>query len=466
MIDFANIEKYKENNRIEAKKAVGGFPHSIWETYSAFANTLGGIILLGVEEYADKSFHLALLPDPEMLIEEFWRGVKDKNKVSANILTEKDVTVEDIDGRRIVAIRIPRARRTDKPVYINGDPFLGSYRRSGEGDYRCSEEEVRTMMRDAVYKTQDMLVLENAELSSLDYSSVKRYRRHIINEDLSKKLDELEFLCTLGALGKASDGAVRPTAAGLLMFGHEHEIVKVFPEYLLDYREISDTGGKISFRIVSSSANWSGNVCDFYFDVYDRITQNFGVLSEHEAALVNNALKQALANCLINADYHGKDGVMITKADERITMSNPGSFRIDVEAAKTGGVSDPRNSALIKMFNAIDVSEGAGGGIPYIFNAFRKLGRSAPIISESFEPDRISLILPMGKSGGKKIASKSIAHKQVVISYLTENVVATSSDIAELIGIKPVRAKELLDEMARDGIIIADDVSRTYKLKA
>ena len=72
MIDFNNLEKYRENNRIEAKKATGGLPRSIWETYSAFANTLGGIILLGVEERPDKTLHTVDLPDPDRLIKEFW----------------------------------------------------------------------------------------------------------------------------------------------------------------------------------------------------------------------------------------------------------------------------------------------------------------------------------------------------------------------------------------------------------
>lgn len=146
MLDFDNLQNYRENNRIEAKQALGGLPESIWETYSAFANAEGGIILLGVEELPDKTLHALDLLDPQWLIDDFWEIINDTRQVSANILTQKDIQIEDVDGKHIIAITVPKAQTAQRPIYIEGDPYRGSYRRSGEGDFRCSREEVDAML--------------------------------------------------------------------------------------------------------------------------------------------------------------------------------------------------------------------------------------------------------------------------------------------------------------------------------
>lgn len=399
MLDFSRLDQYRENNRIEAKKALGGLPRSIWETYSAFANTLGGILLLGVEEHEDHSLHTVNLPDPDKLMKDFWDIVNNPEKVSVNILTDKHVQKQEIDGKHIVVITVPKAERGDKPVYIGENPFSGSYRRNGEGDYKCTKEEIQAMLRDAAIRTQDMLILEDMGLDVLDYDSLHRYRIRMKNYrpgHVWEELDDEEFLYRLGAAGRSEDGKIHPTAAGLLMFGHEYEIVKEYPYYFLDYQERMDDG-RWTDRIVSMSGDWSGNVYDFYFRVYNKLTQDIKVPFKLEGGdriddtPIHKALREALANCLVNADYYGRQGLVIIKDRKGVTFSNPGNFRIDVEVAKSGGVSDPRNGALIKMFNLIDIGERAGSGIPNIFSVWKKHGWIAPEITESFEPERITV---------------------------------------------------------------------------
>lgn len=216
MIDFSKLEQYRENNRIEAKKALGGLPKSIWETYSAFANTYGGIILLGVEERADKSLHPVDLPDPDRLVREFWDIVNNPNKTSVNILSARDVFVQEVDGAHIVVIRVPRAERSYKPVYVDGNP-LCTYRRNGEGDYRCTREEYQAMVRDASVRTQDMLVLNEMDLGVFHPESVRSYRQRMRLSrpgHVWESLEDEEFLLKLGAVGIGSDGKKHPTSAG------------------------------------------------------------------------------------------------------------------------------------------------------------------------------------------------------------------------------------------------------------
>ena len=146
MLDFDNLQKYRENNRIEAKEALGGLPESIWETYSAFANAEGGIILLGVEEQADKTLHALNLLDPQWLIDDFLTILNDPTRVSVNILTDEDIQIHEVDGKQIIAITVPKADARCRPVYVDGDIMCGSYRRSGEGDYRCTPDEIEAML--------------------------------------------------------------------------------------------------------------------------------------------------------------------------------------------------------------------------------------------------------------------------------------------------------------------------------
>ena len=145
MFDLNKLQQYKETNCIEAKRAVGGLPQSIWETYSAFANSDGGLILLGVaERKTDKTLYSVKLPDPWRLVAQFWEGVNDARVVSKNILQKRDVTVESVDGNEIVVIAVPKAKNEDKPVYINGNQDMAYYRR-GESDIRMPKARLEKM---------------------------------------------------------------------------------------------------------------------------------------------------------------------------------------------------------------------------------------------------------------------------------------------------------------------------------
>ena len=489
MINYNEIEKYRENNRIEAKKALGGLPQSIWETYSAFANTMGGIILLGVEEDADKTLRPIKLPNPDKLIKEFWDIVNNPNKVNLNILSEKYVKKIEDGDKTIIAITVPRAQRTDKPIYIDGNPMTGTYRRDGEGDYKCPKDVVQGMLRDAAVKTQDMQVLSEMSLDVFDYDCVKRYRQRMRTYrpgHVWEELEDNEFLYRLGGIGRDEGGHMHPTAAGLLMFGYEYEIVKEFPSYFLDYQENFDEDTRWTDRIISSSGDWNGNVYDFYFKVYNKISQGLKVPFKLEGGdriddtPIHQAIREALANALINADYYGTTGVVVKRTSNSIEISNPGGFRMNIEDAKSGGVSDPRNVTLMKMFNLINIGERAGSGIPKIYKTWEKQGLKLPELTESFMPDRIVLSLQIEKSADKKVpiksadkkvpiksADKTVDKKEAIIEYLTENPTAKTAEISELIGTKDRRTRTILKEMIDEGVLETEGNNRyrVYMLK-
>jgi len=441
MFQWDKLQTYREGNRLEAKRAQGGLPHSLWATYSAFANTQGGVILLGVEELPDKSFRAVGLPDTEKLVTEFWNAINNPQKVSVNLLSDKHLRIMEVDGNQILAIDIPRAERVDKPVYINNDMLAGAYRRNGEGDYHCTKESVRAMFRDAAEKTQDMIVLENMDLSVFDRESLRRYRQLMkINRPrhVWEFIDDEDFLHKLGAVARGEDGHLHPTGAGLLMFGFEYEIVREYPYYFLDYQEHLDASTRWTDRIISSSGEWSGNIFDFYFRVYNRLVQDVRTPFKLENGRdrvddtpVHKALREILANCLINADYYGPRGLVIIKSFGKLEVANPGCFRIDIREAVSGGASDPRNATLMKMFNLVNIGERAGSGIPNIYAVWQQQGWPEPILTERFSPERTVLSLEFEDK--KSVVTDIMTDMTDILPDMTDKLSDAEQDFLKLL---------------------------------
>ena len=190
-----------------------------------------------------------------------------------------------------------------------------------------------------IHEIAQMVVKYNAiiAMEDLNYETIQGYRnRHRILKPGHpfERLNDAEYLRSIGAAAiSREDKELHPTAAGMLMFGNEYNIVRHFPEYFLDYREMLDPTIRWTDRIQSSSGDWSGNLCDFYFRVYNKISLDIKIPfvlqggDRIEDTPVHKALREALANCLINADYYGTRGVIIKKEPRRIIFENPGYIR-------------------------------------------------------------------------------------------------------------------------------------------
>lgn len=116
------------------------------------------------------------MENEEKLRKDFWDTINNPNKVSINLLTDNDIRIYKVAGGIIMTISVPMAAREQKPVYINGDIFRGTFRRNWEGDYHCTSSEVRAMLRDQTEQTMDMKILEDWSVADLNQETIQSYR--------------------------------------------------------------------------------------------------------------------------------------------------------------------------------------------------------------------------------------------------------------------------------------------------
>lgn len=471
-----------ERVTLECKRARKDVPHSLWETYSAFANTDGGTILLGVyedlkEKDISKRFNVIGVEDAAKIRTDIWNTLNSREKVSTSLLRDEDINTLSYDGKDVVVIHVPRATYEERPVYINNNIMRGTYRRRHEGDYHCPEAIIRMMLRDAYDDGNDRMFLEHYTMDDIDIPTLEAYRNmfRVANlEHVWNGLDHKEFLKQLG--GYTTDRATGKeglTMAGLLMFGKGLPVRERFDNLRMDYIDKSNLVGdqRYSDRL-TYDGTWENNIFNFMRMVLPRLTRDLprpfkmnGIVREDDTPQ-KKAVREAFTNMIIHADMMISGGLLrVEKYDDKFVLTNPGLLKLPLEQIYAGGESKARNQRVQHMLRMIGYGENLGSGFPLILNAWQEKHWLKPQLIEQPELMQVKLELKIvnaenptapqrGQKEGQKDGQKELSSRQLEIIHLLEKTPgATMPQIAEAMAITYRTVRRDMEYLQKSGII-------------
>ena len=434
--DIYNILNKGERVTLECKKAESSVPKSFWETYSAFANTNGGTVLLGVSEDMTekdraKRYEVTGVNDADKICKDLWNTINSNEKVNINLLHNENVQVANVDGKDIIVITVPRADYSTRPVYINNNLTRGSFKRNHEGDYHCTEQELRMMVRDANEAGNDRMFLEDYTMDDIDIPTLEKFRMMFKTnnpEHIWNGLDHKDFLMQLGGyMINRKDHTEGLTMAGLLMFGKGLPIRERFDNLRMDYVDKSNLVGdqRYSDRL-TYDGTWENNLFNFIRIVIPRLTRDLprpfsmqGVIRKDDTPQ-HKAVREAVTNMIIHADFMLNGILRVEKYDDRFVLTNPGLLKLPIEQIYAGGESKSRNQRIQNMLRMIGYGENLGSGFPLILSAWNEKHWLKPELIEQPELMQVKLVLHIENDKNvtkdvTKDVTKEISERQMII---------------------------------------------------
>lgn len=429
-----------EGNDLEYKKAKNALPDSFWETYSAFANTNGGKIILGIDEKNEDPYQG--VNDPQRIRDNLFALVANKQKVSCNLLTDNDIEYVNIPdkNRQLMVITIREASSDQKPVHLKND-FRESYKRLGEGDVRLDKEELKYLMASS-HDDIDSELLTNYDESDLNIESIREYKKLLIELSGNTKYINMplrDFLTEIGVFKKdRTDRSYKLTAGGLLFFGKYNSIISRYPKFQLDYFEKDNSfTTRWNDRVSTGDMMYPDlNMYDFFNLTYKKLTattnDRFELNDESAHRLpfkkdLSESIREALVNCLMHAYYDFDSPIAITAYNDFYEFKNPGKMKISIPEFIHGGTSKTRNSTISSLFRRIGMSEKAGSGGPKIFDVSEKYKLKIPEVSTTFD----STIVTIWKVDLLSSYQDISKDEKAILKYIIENGSISKNDVIE-----------------------------------
>ncbi|WP_034059319.1 RNA-binding domain-containing protein [Lacinutrix jangbogonensis] len=372
----------------EVKEAKAAVPKSCWETVSAFSNTSGGWLVFGIKE-TGKSYEIQGVTNAEKVEQDFLNTLRGEK---FNVFVATRQQRYSIDGKTVLAFYIPVSAQ--KPVYYNTQS--NTFIRRSSSDQKARKNEIDAFYRDQTFGTKTSELAPNTSREDIDATSLKQYRDYMarFNPDVSyNRFDEATFLTKLRILDNN-----QLTYAGLLFLGKRDAIEKHFPDFRIDLLEIAgnsiaETTSNYSFRLGEFENLW-----DYYFECFKRLKPEVDVAFQltdqgfgQELSPGLKAIREALVNMLMHADYFAPSCSRIRVFTNHIEFYNPGGLPKPLEELKAKDLSLPRNPLITKLFRMVRLAENAGYGFDRIEANWKTYNNTVPEYDVSFDATILKL---------------------------------------------------------------------------
>jgi len=398
-----------ESARIEAKRA-SDLGKSVMETVIAFANEPGldgGYLLLGVDwsinDKGDTVYRPVGLPDPDKV----QRDLASQCASMLNVALRPDMQLQQVEGKTLLVVYVPEADVTHKPVYkkATGLPN-GAWRRIGSSDQRCVDEDLWVLRGTSQpLHGPDSSILPDARMDDFDPAALAAYRRERarINPQAEELAygdeDMLEALCAL----RRSDGELKPTLAGILLFGKPMALRRMLPMVKIDYIRVPGLEWMENpherFQSVEIRRPLLLALPQAEATVVDELPKGFylpeGQLhSVQEPIVPRKVIREALANAVMHRSYTRHSPIQIIRYSNRIEIRNTGHSLKPMAELGTPG-SCPRNPLLASVLHDLNLAEAKGTGIRSMRRLAAEAGLTLPEFHSSRESDefRVTLFL-------------------------------------------------------------------------
>ena len=323
-----------EHQTIEAKAGVGD---ALLETICSFSNEPdmgGGSIIVGVQHDEGNLFCYYSVA-----------GVENADVVSAEIASQCSsvfnlpirpiIRTEKVDGSTVLVIDVAEVSPAEKPVFFKKQGLpKGAYRRIGSTDQRCTEDDIAALFGNRGVQTFDDHLMPSARMSDLDPAAIEHYRA--LRRRVNPAAEELawsdpELLIALAAARDEGAG-LKPTLAGILLFGSRQALRRLLPTMRIDYIRVPGREWIENPDERFSTTDMRGSLLQLVQRAQDQVFEDLpkafslerGQLQARSETLPAQVLREAIVNAVMHASYRMHEPIQILRYSNRIEIRNPG----------------------------------------------------------------------------------------------------------------------------------------------